>query len=160
MTTKKNKTLFLDYDGVLAWVNETQGRTAIDPIALECLHHVIEETSCKIVVSSMWRFYFDLSELAAYIKVPKSTVIDMTPKMFQSIGRGAEIDLWMQEHGHKVSHWAIVDDDDDMLDHQLTRFVHVSKFPDNSGLNDAAAKKLIQLLNHGPERDYPEGWEY
>lgn len=141
------KVLFLDFDGVLAWVNDTQGRTAIDPDALSYLHQVIDETDCKIVVSSMWRYYFDIPELAEFIKVDKSRVIDKTPAFFSDLGRGTEIDHWMQEHGHKVESWAIVDDDTDMLQHQMKNFVQVSKYPDNSGLNSDAAKKLIAILN-------------
>jgi hypothetical protein len=143
--------LFLDFDGVLAWVNGTQGRDTVDPAAVAQLQRVVRETGCDVVVSSTWRYVFTEEELAAKIGVP---VAGATPKTWDGT-RGHEIALWLEQH--PTDTYAIVDDDTDILPEQRPHFVCTPcdwspgwpERHENRGLDEAAADALIRILSRG-----------
>jgi hypothetical protein len=140
------KVLFLDIDGVLnsdrsclALREEAENaETAserlyhrIDPVAVGLLNLVLRH-DVKVVVSSTHRkFHPRLDNLCRYIadlgvkgEVISATVDGWALK-WDDDRRGVEIQEWLDRHP-QVTHFAILDDDSDMLDHQLANFVHVN----------------------------------
>lgn len=156
------KIIFLDIDGVLnslrsatAWENVDVAlgtkdynaevtRTTIDPVAVQLINKLVEESGAKIVVSSSHRLMFikkygyaempvlDLVGLRQYIHHQGivAEVIDATedyyfPRRKQGAIRGDEIKLWLDSHP-EVENYVIFDDDPDMLEEQVQHFVHTS----------------------------------
>jgi hypothetical protein len=123
------KVLFLDIDGVL---NSTRSAVAFSgyphslmPDQLEMFDHValalvrrITSQGVSVVMSTSWRYHFNAVEFAHALKLPVFDVI--TPILRGPRGKG--IAAWLKVRDD-VSHWAIVDDDSDMLPEQMPRFV-------------------------------------
>lgn len=153
------KVLFLDFDGVITCtrasyenrVDDTfmPGRNYLDGACLAELHGVIQQTGCRIVVSSSWRHGKTLEWLAEFLEVPAGIVIGKTcgdGEVFthDSDGRGNNITQWLADHGRDVDNWAVVDDDlFDMNPWMLSRIVHTSH---QDGLTSEKASELIALL--------------
>ncbi len=106
------KILFLDIDGVLNHRGGPveNGIYIIDPSLLPLLKHIVNETDCKIVLSSTWRI---LKENR--VKVQRSLrsigteFIDVTPRGM-GVPRSDEIRTWLQDHP-ETKDFAILDDD-------------------------------------------------
>lgn len=60
-------------------------------------------------------------------------------------GKGNEIKEWLTRYGKQVSHYAIIDDTDDMLSEQQTHFVQTNPC---IGITKADAEKVIEILTH------------
>ena len=175
------KVLFLDIDGVLNsenwfgyrlyciknnmfnevinFVNTNDERikyklSMIDDRAIANLNRIIEETGCKVVLSSSWRscveFENTLTEYLLKLKGFKYELYDVTPRLWFndfSIRRGEEIQLWMDKESEKneIESFVILDDDDsDMLPEQMNNFVHVDG---QVGLTDKDVFTAIEILN-------------
>lgn len=134
------KTLFLDFDGVLNSANWFRGRerrpetnglrenylSQIDPDAVANLNKIIEETGCKVVVSSTWRLSHPLLELTDFLKVKglkpefEKNFIGITPdlsKREKYVERGHEINSWIKQNPfYEDITIVILDDDNDMFD--------------------------------------------
>ena len=155
------KVLFLDIDGVLNSENwfayriycvknnmvnilmnfgDTDDRnikhklTMLDDRAIANLNRIIEETGCKVVLSSSWRspieseniFTQDLLKLKGF----KYEFYDVTPRLWFSdfsIRRGEEIKFWLdkESENHEIESFVILDDDSDILPEQMNNFIHV-----------------------------------
>lgn len=155
------KVLFLDIDGVLnhenhyKWLMETDEPTPLqrvypysefNPESCKILNRIIDETECKIVLSSSWRLdgIHRMNMLFKHFGLPQ--IHDITPSLcerFGSLCRGKEIDKWLSEHPEVIK-YVIVDDDSDMEEHQLPYFVKTN--PYGSGLDNEVANKIIELL--------------
>ena len=57
--------------------------------------------------------------------------------------RGTEIKRWLDDHP-EVTHYVILDDDNDMLEEQFEHFVQTSW---TEGLNEECSDKAIEILN-------------
>lgn len=132
------RVVFLDIDGVL-----NSGRTArafrsialqrLDPVAVALLHNIVTRANAQIVLSSTWRIGANWRELTARclcgagwpVEGFDSIFIDRTPT---NIGgcRGNEIQHWIDAQDEPVD-FIIIDDDSDMLDSQLDRFIRVDR---------------------------------
>lgn len=151
------KVLFLDIDGVLnhenhyKWLMETDEPTPLqrvypysefNPVSCQILNRIIEETGCKIVLSSSWRLDGEnrLNSLFKHFGLPK--IYSITPCL--NTARGIEIGAWLAAHP-EVTKYVIVDDDSDMEEHQLPYFVKTN--PYESGLDNECANKIINVLN-------------
>lgn len=143
------KVLFLDIDGVL---NSTRSAVALhgyprvyavedgscfDQIAVHLIRGLCAASGAKIVLSSTWRLSDQWERIGPALDLP---IIDRTPSLLGP--RGAEIARWLADHP-EVEQWAIVDDDSDMLDGQLSRFVKTSHF---DGLTWEPFSRLCELL--------------
>jgi hypothetical protein len=106
-----------------------------DMIAVNLIKRICSK-EVKIVLSSTWRFD---KKYKGILDLP---IIDRTPDL-PGI-RGNEISVWMQKNKTPISHWAIIDDSDDMLESQLPNFVHVDGI---NGLLWADYEKLCQILD-------------
>ena len=174
------KLIFLDIDGVLnneLWyrsdkydalsnefktcTHEFHDLAQFDPLCVENLNRITEQTGAKIVVSSSWRIGREVSELQDLLAKAgiKGEVIDKTPKLwferpedypYYSVPRGCEIKAWIEMNkdilGDKVSKlsYVILDDDSDMLYWQRDKFVWIDRW---SGLTHNTAFKAVQILN-------------
>lgn len=174
------KVLFLDIDGVLNSENwfayriycvknnmvnilmnfvDTDDRnikhklTMLDDRAIANLNRIIEETGCKVVLSSSWRspneseniFTQDLLKLKGF----KYEFYDVTPRLWFSdfsIRRGEEIKFWLDKESekHEIESFVILDDDSDMLPEQMNNFIHVDG---QVGLTDRDVLTAIEILN-------------
>lgn len=151
--------LFLDIDGVL---NST--RTAIanrgyphdfspecrpmfDEVAVSLIRGLCAAGDVKVCVSSAWRIGRTHEEIGRGLDLP---TIGMTPSLPGC--RGLEIGAWLREHP-EVTHYAIVDDDADMLPEQESCFV---KTDGHEGLTYAAFKELCALFAVNPYETAPE----
>jgi hypothetical protein len=139
------KVLFLDIDGVL-----NSGRTAaatggypycfdeankarFDWIAVGLIRKLCEKEDASIVLSSSWRRGKNaVHECANGLDLP---IFDKTLDLPGV--RGEEIQDWLNRHP-EVTHYAIVDDNSDMLESQKEHFVQTS-MEDGLSFSDFAA---------------------
>ena len=175
------KVLFLDIDGVLNsenwfgyrlyciknnmfnevinFVNTNDERikyklSMIDDRAIANLNRIIEETGCKVVLSSSWRSCVEaentLTEYLLKLKGFKYEFYDVTPRLWFndfSIRRGEEIKFWLDKESEKneIESFVILDDDySDILPEQMNNFIHIDG---QVGLADKDVFTAIEILN-------------
>ena len=174
------KVLFLDIDGVLNSENwfayriycvknnmvnilmnfvDTDDRnikhklTMLDDRAIANLNRIIEETGCKVVLSSSWRSSIESENIFTQnllkLKGFKYEFYDVTPRLWFSdfsIRRGEEINFWLDKESekHEIESFVILDDDSDMLPEQMNNFIHVDG---QVGLTDRDVLTAIEILN-------------
>ena len=174
------KVLFLDIDGVLNSENwfayriycvknnmvnilmnfvDTDDRnikhklTMLDDRAIANLNRIIEETGCKVVLSSSWRSSIESENIFTQnllkLKGFKYEFYDVTPRLWFSdfsIRRGEEIKFWLDKESekHEIESFVILDDDSDMLPEQMNNFIHVDG---QVGLTDRDVLIAIEILN-------------
>ena len=170
------KVLFLDCDGILNTAQfqkeraKKYGRIPSADLYFQpsCMHHlkrIIDETGCKIVLSSTWR----LSELrvgAIYTNfvmhnMDIRTIIGKTPNFLYAttfsngkgyVERGDEIKAWLKANdkiNYNIESFVILDDDSDMADLK-DRLVQTTW---KLGLTRKLANKAIRMLN-GETNEY------
>lgn len=154
------KVLFLDIDGVLNshafWKRRKEQNLSmdhkIDPLAVELLNKITDESGAKIVVSSTWRLpyvwnkQFDMLVTKMRQIGLTAEVIGMTPDHNKSYGRGGEIQAWMlqaRQDGMEIESFVILDDDSDM-DHLMPFLVKTTM---TDGLQDTHVQAAIEILN-------------
>lgn len=158
MNHKQYNYLFLDIDGVLnatdymrhpdhlMIVLKGHGRSKVYFKELvDNLNEVFKECpDVKIVLSSTWRLSFDQDELQDLMDEMgiKTKCIGKTTHDYDRY-RGNQIKQWLIDHDAIESNYVIVDDDSDMLDEQLDRFVHVNS---QQGLTIDHAKQIIEIF--------------
>lgn len=144
------KILFLDVDGVLNMIS-SGGLYALNRNRLRNLETVVNETGCKIVLSSTWRKDFvALKKLKNRLNYRGLSILDCTTTEYfkERQIRGDEIQKWLDSH--EWDSYAIVDDDGDMLESQLPFFVQTDS---EQGLTVDKAKQLIEILNEHNQRN-------
>ena len=146
------------YDRVLNFVdtndeNTEHKLTMIDNRAIANLNRIVEETGCKVVLSSSWRSFREsdnaFTEYILKLKGFKYELYGVTPRIWvKEFGtqRGEEIQLWMNKESEKneIESYVILDDDSDMLPEQMNNFIHVDS---NIGLTYKDVCKAIKILN-------------
>lgn len=146
------KVLFLDIDGVINSTRtcyafdgyphsfEPDQMAMFDPVAIKLIQELCKTTNAVVVVSSTWRILFTCDEIQKALGIPvfDRTVDLSTPDKL----RGDEIQIWLDEHP-EVTRYAIVDDNSDMLESQMSRFVQTD--PD-VGLSFQDYIALVSLL--------------
>lgn len=142
------KVLFLDIDGVLNSLSSSiafdgyphdfsqKGMAKFDMVAVGLVRKLCEECDVSIVLSSTWRMYSPVSDAASALNLP---IFDKTP-VLNGI-RGLEIKDWLDKHP-EVTHYAILDDDSDMLSEQKEFFVKTS-FKDGMSIKNYSQLKRI-----------------
>lgn len=113
-----------------------------DLIALKLIQRLCEKGNLSICLSSSWRILWDIHDIANHLNLP---IMDKTP-VFRSGIRGEEIAQWLYEHPEVVE-YAIVDDDADMLEEQMARFV---KTNGDDGLSFRNYLDLCNILGVEP----------
>jgi len=117
-----------------------------DPVAILLIRQVCIETDCSIVLSSAWRVLFTPHECANGLDLP---IIDKTPSMPDV--RGAEIKAWLDAHPG-VEHYAIVDDNSDMLESQRSHFVQTDGLEGLGYRDFCALRDILQGRGSGHQR--------
>lgn len=147
-----HRILFLDVDGVLN-TERSQGLFSISNGPLERLRKIVKDTDCSIVLSSTWRkdprAMAELQRRFKYKGIP--TWVGVTP-IHDDGYRGLEIAAYLQkiEFGkHDMDRYAILDDDSDMMDHQLRHFFQTD--PEHGLTKNIAYRVTYHLLggNYG-----------
>ena len=153
------KIIFLDFDGV---VNSVQRSIAlkerlnaysaegIDPVALGLLKWVCSVTDAKIVISSLWRvrgieWIKGVFAAHGWFSPP---IVDITPRL--NTKRGEEIQAYILNK-MLIEPYVIIDDDSDMLQHQLDNFVHTDSLV---GFTIYDAMRCIEILGAVKDFDY------
>ena len=137
------KVLFLDIDGVC---NSEQTHTKdpsayfpIDKYLAFLIGKIQLDTNCEVVLSSSWRHHKpSIEEIEKRIV----KISDITTKEHKEI-RGYEIETWLEDHP-EVTKYAILDDDDDMLEKQKPNFFKTSW---KIGITKEIADSIITHLN-------------
>ena len=132
---------------------------AFDPKAVANLKRIVAETGADIVISSSWKcmglsqmedMWEDRNLPGKIIGITPNSVSDemLLNADIDSIElfhiRGEEIKEWLTKHGKQVSNYAIIDDMDNMLSEQQSRFVHTNP---EVGITEEDAQKTIEILN-------------
>jgi len=163
------KILFLDVDGVLncsvtfqrnydrwkATGTPTKGPDFswplghLDPELVVNLNPIVEQTDCKIVLSSSWRITAELPHFRGWLvgkgfKYPDA-IIDRTRS---SVGddpdaRGNEIKDWLTDHKEVIAYAILDDDSQDIIRVHPNNFVHTSG---KEGLTPTKAQEAIDVL--------------
>jgi hypothetical protein len=131
-----NKVLFLDIDGVLNsnvyykyLYKPEDGGSRFDPYCVILVKKLVEEFSLKVVISSTWR---DGSLKRLVKELNENDFMDylhedwLTP-VVRPASRGKEIGLWLDNHP-EVKEYIILDDNENLLDHQFSSFVKTSNY--------------------------------
>lgn len=111
-----------------------------DPLVVKRINDIIDETKCKLVVSSSWRFDENLQNIFDEVGF-KHKLFDITPYGMGKC-RGEEIKQWLDKH-ENIEKYAIVDDDNDMLKNQRKYFVRTNEF---NGLTEELKIKILKIL--------------
>lgn len=129
--SQDQKILFLDIDGVLnsevyykSSFKSDNSSSRFDPKSVELIKKLVEEFSLQIVISSTWRYgatdrlmhELKNSKLIGYLYHEWFTPV------IHPAHRGTEIKLWLELHP-EVSDYIIIDDDENILEEQMKRFV-------------------------------------
>ena len=162
------KILFLDIDGVLNtkwWYTQMDKNTprdkygyAFDPNAVTNLKKILDETGADIVISSSWKCWGlpALKEMWRNRKLP-GKLLDITPDIMsdelllnvelsstdQLYTRGCEIKGWLLQHKDEDVRYVIIDDMDNYLSEQQSRFVQTDP---EIGLSETDAVKVKLLF--------------
>lgn len=144
------KILFLDIDGVVncATTNFKTPLWPLDRYMAFLVGKIVMYSDCHIVLSSSWRNH---PEGAAEVKkVIGYPVLDITCRSWYDKAtnhhstRGEEIQNWLDHH-FETEKYAILDDDSDMLPHQMPNFFKTSW---KTGITDEIAKNIIDHFNN------------
>lgn len=143
--------VFLDIDGVLCTERSCEAwrqrglMQVLDPVGVGLLNFLLKDSGAKLVLSSTWRLAHDQGSMTAILQ--NAGLIDIpwhqnwkTPD--RGASRGQEIEFWMEQHG-RPDVYLILDDDRDMLDHQLPFFVRTNMQDGISYRDFLMAKKIL-----------------
>ena len=171
--------MFLDFDGVLnshqsatfwhnkrdqsKWENEMysswQGTLKeyiaheFCPIAMSNMEELCRRVpDLKIVISSTWRLGETVDTLKKILHVAPQIadkIIGVTPAGLKT-SRGEEINEWMNRNIHlNIEEYVIVDDDSDMMPHQIEHFVNTSEL---HGFLYGDMQWALRILKEGQQR--------
>jgi len=159
------KILFLDVDGVLN--GENYGYGGVDDSLLYLLKTILDETRCKIVLSTTWRLnqatrgiLLHFLKARADINV-EDVIIGDTPSL-KGKKRAFEIETFLaseQFRAHYVcTHWCAIDDL--ALHAQYPSFMnhHFVRTNFRTGVTSSDAFQVVQILNEDDE--YSNSYDY
>lgn len=154
------KIIFLDYDGVLNKISPKYATatrvvndvlTMAEPELVYRLNLIVDRTDAELVLSSAWRHQDNWREAMKLSGIFKD-FLDRTPRRsdhkkygieFGQLVRGHNIQDWIDDNPG-VSHYAIIDDMADMLEHQLPNFFRTDTA---HGLTQEIADSIQQHLS-------------
>lgn len=158
MGNKKQKIIFLDFDGVMDTLRyfsilESRGLkicdkygSIFDPDCVENLRHIIDATKAGIVVSSSWKYFMSLQDLQEMWKERElpGEVVSMTPFDTRN-HRGYEIEAWLDMQEEEPG-YVIIDDlsKEEFNEDQIS---HLAIAHPQNGLDKTTANRAIEILN-------------
>ena len=118
-----SRVLFLDIDGVLCThrTMTIEHSWEWDTVGIRMLNKLLEKYDYQLVLSSTWRYGGNSSMLLRSHGFKNIHKDDATPNIALE-KRGVEIKAWLDAHP-EIKHYAILDDDSDMLPEQKQFFV-------------------------------------
>ena len=140
--------LFLDVDGVLNRCGKSPMK--LEPDLLANLVRIVEETDCRIVLSSTWRIMDRAMKELKFAFDDLGIILDgATPDLchvmengiYAAKERGHEIQAWMDDN-FTPARFCILDDNTDMA-HLLPKLIKTDSF---EGLTDAITERVISSL--------------
>ena len=169
------KVIFLDFDGVLnteRWHNQASREELkdeygyrFDPIAVNNLRKIVDETGAAIVISSSWKcmglttmqkMWKDRQLPGKVIDITPNSVsdefllnIDLNDMDLLSI-RGQEIKDWLMKKGGCDCKYVIFDDMNDVLQEQEVHFVWVDPVV---GITKENVAQAIRILDGGIKKE-------
>ena len=145
------KVLFLDIDGVCNSEETLKrsggGMLGIDPLLAFIVGKItLAVPELKVVLSSSWRHFPEGRNQVHAKVVPIHDVTGSEPYddlEHPHTQRGREIQRWLNAHP-EVTHYAIVDDDSDMLPEQMPHFFQTSW---KVGITEEIAAAIVAHLS-------------
>lgn len=154
------KVIFLDIDGVLNytdWYDDDRNpgnldgqESDLDPLCVDRIIKICNDTGAKVVISSDWRISWYGTQLRlGRMGLDENFVIDKTPERIWIMvpgydhSRGAEINDWLSSHP-ECDNYVIIDDRTDFKDNQMGNFIHINH---KIGLTDENMNQAIAILN-------------
>jgi len=153
-----DRVLFLDVDGVLNTIESRSYDIArFAPSKVKNLVRILEETGCKIVISSAWRIFFGgIGPDSEFQRSLKAAAIELgDPSQFDFIVSrviGQTLDLDTNRQGEilefvgefKVQKFVAVDDLVDNFNIHLPDWLVLTN--DETGLDERATEEIIKKL--------------
>lgn len=162
------KILFLDIDGVCNkghCFDPSQGCRSIQWELVQHLNEVVNQTDCRLVISSAWRDYiysghYSLAGFGHMLRThgllppcgAADVVVGVTEKDTREFGRcndrAKQCKNWLQENSYlEITHYAAVDD----VSHEFAKYdIPFVKTDPDVGLTEELANKLIAILEPQP----------
>ncbi len=150
----KVKILFLDVDGVLNGANIGYG--GVDDALLFLLKTIIDETHCKIVLSTTWRLNQTARRLLLHFMKANGNInvddiiIGDTPNM-RHTNRAIEIETFLQSKQfrslYSVTQWCALDDLNLYRYYPILMKHHFVRTNYKTGMTSKDAHKVVKLLN-------------
>jgi hypothetical protein len=136
-----SKYLFLDFDGVLH--PTTHGSLLFSNTHL--LEHVFSKHQCSIVISSSWRFHYDLDEIKLRLpEVIRPLVIGVTGEAYiGQYSRYHEIVGYLHNKDKHFAEWKALDDSWIEFPEDCENLIRCNP---NTGITDQEVKLLIDWL--------------
>jgi hypothetical protein len=142
--------VFLDIDGVMNHANHfvrsnKHQLQEFCPRSEKNLKRIIQECDAKIVVSSTWRKGDTLQSIRKWLFSHydlETYVIGLTPILSYDDIRGNEIKAYVENAGHKITKFVILDDDKDMGE----LMDHLVQTDYRWGLTDEKCEEAIRIL--------------
>lgn len=176
------KVLFFDVDGVLncsktfKYNTEKYKETGVrlpklDELKIQRLKKIVDETDCKLVISSTWRkdikmingkahaLERDAAELIEYLAKYDLYIFDRTGSNSDN-NRGKEIKEWIVNSQYDIESFCIVDDDTFDIKSEFSLDKIVKTYFHGDGLDDNTVKEIIYILNNIPYKKYTDGTVY
>jgi len=125
------------------WPGEPDSWVKFDDVSIGLLRRIVEKTEARVVLSSTWRIGMSKPEMDALARKLGVSIIGATRQAFGSEVRGEQIKEWLDAHAGQIDAYIIIDDNSDMLDEQMERFV---KTPYTDGLTYQNHVDAISLL--------------
>lgn len=130
------KILFLDIDGVLnskfyyKYIYKPgNGLSRFDPYCAVLIRRLVEEFSLQIVITSTWRNGL-VDRLMRELQdngLDNFLHEDWHTPILRFASRGKEIKSWLDKHP-EVTDYLIIDDNENLLEYQMDRFVKTNNF--------------------------------
>ena len=155
MNTTKIKVIFLDWDGIQNRISDKPSRSTqprvdedgnlvhAEPELVGRLNRIVDETGCRLVLSSSWRHD---PMWRAHMRAQGVTheFLDRTPlRTKNGKCRGDNVREWLSAHP-EVEDYAILDDTSDFLPEQAS---HLYRCRSDEGLTEVIALDIIERFN-------------
>lgn len=146
------KVIFLDIDGVLflnkdksyeGWGKEG---SIFDANCCRCLKRIIDETGCKLVLTSSLRLHeegrAEIFKSLAPFNIVQSDFVGTTPDI-NSVDRSLEIHTYLRKNPAIIS-YVVIDDND--IGYKIP-YCRIIKVDSNRGIDKDTVKKALKILN-------------
>ena len=141
------KVLFLDIDGVLCTHNSdnySEQDDKFDDKACKNLKKIIDETGCKLVLTSSWRLYSSYIKLLLSLLKPYGiTRLDFLGKAKSLLSRAQEISEFLSSH-KEITNYIVLDDE--QIVSKLIPSDKIIYTQAKSGITNEITKKCIKIL--------------